>query len=75
MATLTITFDAAVAQRLQAAFTETFRPQDENGDPVVPDLDMLQQYVINDLKSFVRSSEKREAFKAAALTLVDIDAT
>ena len=73
MATITLTFTGPVALRLQAAFEETFRPEDENGIPIPADVAMLKGYIINNLKGFVSASEKRVALKAAYATVVDVD--
>ena len=75
MPSVTINFDGAVATRLQAALEETFRPEDIDGNPIPADIAMLKQYIVNDLRQFVRTSERRVARKAAEASVVDVDVT
>ena len=75
MPSLTINFTAPVATRLQAAIEETYRPEDVDGNPVPATLQDLKQYIINDLRNFVRNSELRVARRAADQSVSDVEVT
>ena len=69
MVDITITIPTAQAGRLQAAFEEALgldRPA------TVSD---ARDYIINDLKQFVRTSEKRVAANVAQASVTDLDIT
>lgn len=65
MATLTITFSAAVQARLRAAFEKAF----ELDRPATAD--DVRDYVIRNLKQFVTSVERRVAREAAQESITD----
>ena len=69
MPSVTINFDAAQATRLQDALTESLELETPAG---VAD---LKNYIVSDLKQFVRSSEKRVARKVAESTISDVEIT
>lgn len=75
MPSVTLTFSAAVATRLQDAIEETYHLQDDDGNPVAATAEDLKQTIINNLKSLVRASEIRVARRAADLTITDVDVT
>jgi hypothetical protein len=64
MPTISLTLSAAAANRLQDALTETLDLVDEDGDPRVADINDAKDYIVQDLKQLIRTSEKRVAAAA-----------
>jgi len=75
MPTLTINFSNAVALRIQDALEEGLRLEDGNGDRRPATMNDLKDYVVADVKQFVRTAEKRIARRAAEAVVEDVDLT
>jgi hypothetical protein len=75
MPTLTINFSAEHAVRIQDALQEALALTDGNGDPRAATLADLKDYVVADLRQFVRTSEKRVARQAAEMAVDYVDIT
>ena len=75
MATLTITFSAAHATRIQDALEESMDLRDENGDPRAATMADFKDYVMRDVKQFVLTSERRVASRQAASAVDEIALT
>ena len=72
MATVTLTFSAAQATRIQTAFTNRFRPEDENGDPRQANLADFKGYLVEATRKLVQGQERQDAIEALAAADVDI---
>jgi hypothetical protein len=73
MPTLTITFPASAATRIQDALEETFTLEDVDGEPRAATMADFQDFVVNKSKQLVRASEHRVAKAAAAATVTELD--
>jgi hypothetical protein len=75
MASITLTFSAAHATRIQDALTEILDSQDQNGDPRPATIDEFKGYLVNEIRQFVVDHERlveRRAAENAAPDFVDI---
>jgi hypothetical protein len=71
MPDITISLTAAAATRLQDAFEESLNLTDEDGNPRAATLQDAKDYIVADLKQFVKNSERRVAVKAAQAGATD----
>ena len=72
MATITLTFDAANATRIQDALTEMLDLRDEGGEPRQATPDDYKAYLIAKTKQIVKTAERRVAERAIEPTDVDV---
>jgi hypothetical protein len=66
MPTISLTLSGAAATRLQGALEESLDLTDEDGEPRAATLADAKDYIVQDLKQLIRTSEKRVAAAAAA---------
>ena len=66
MATVTLTFNAATATRIQEALDEMIDYTDENGDARQATEADFKNYLVAKTKQFVKTAEKRIAERAIA---------
>jgi hypothetical protein len=72
MASITLTFSAAQATRIQDAFTRRLKPVDESGDPRTADLADFKGFLIEATRKVVKQEERQAANEAINDTDVDI---
>jgi hypothetical protein len=75
MASITLTFSAAHATRIQDALTEKLGLVDQDGDPRPATVAEFKAYLVNEIRQFVVDHERlveRRIIEAAAPDLVDI---
>ena len=75
MAKLSINFSDAHATRIQSALEEAMDLVDTEGEPRSATMADLKEYIIADVRQFVRTSEKRVARRAADTSVSTIDIT
>lgn len=64
MPDIIISLSGTAATRLRAAITETLDPRDDDGEPRVATIEDAKDYIVQDLKQLIRTSEKRVAAAA-----------
>ena len=75
MEKLSINFSGAHAKRIQSALEEVLDLVDSEGEPRAATMADLKEYIIADVRQFVRTSEKRVARRAADTSVRYIDIT
>jgi len=75
MPSVTLNFTAANATRIQDAIKETLNPLGEDLLPRDATVADLKEYLIKDIKQFVRSSERRVVARLANGSVNDVNLT
>jgi hypothetical protein len=72
MASVTLTFSAAQATRIQDAFTRRLNPVDGSGDPRAANLADFKEWLVEATRKVVIQEERQAANEALTDTDVDI---